>query len=91
MPVNCTVYKDSIVFRAAPYGVASQHAGNGKASFQIDHIDPSARSGWSDVVTGRGQTVEVAEEPATIRAFRNPQPWAARRPVCSTSVWSGRR
>ena len=73
MPVNCIVHEDSIVFRTAPYGVLSQHAWNERASFQIDHIDPSTRSGWSVVVTGHGQTVEEAGEPGTIRASRNPR------------------
>jgi nitroimidazol reductase NimA-like FMN-containing flavoprotein (pyridoxamine 5'-phosphate oxidase superfamily) len=76
LPVNFTVDADSVVFRTAPYGVLGQHAWNARIAFQIDHVDPDTRSGWSVLASGRGELIEDAEELALVRTFRNPQPWA---------------
>jgi nitroimidazol reductase NimA-like FMN-containing flavoprotein (pyridoxamine 5'-phosphate oxidase superfamily) len=77
LPVNYALDGRSVVFRTAPYGVLGQHAWNDQIAFEIDHIDSTTRSGWSVLAVGRGRMVEDAEELATIRAFGNPQPWAA--------------
>lgn len=76
LPVNYVVDGDSVVFRTTPYGVLGRHAWNGRIAFEVDHVDPDARSGWSVVATGPGELVEDHQELALIRAFRNPQPWA---------------
>jgi nitroimidazol reductase NimA-like FMN-containing flavoprotein (pyridoxamine 5'-phosphate oxidase superfamily) len=77
LPVNYTVDVESVLFRTAPYGVLGHHAVNGRIAFEVDHIDPSTRSGWSVVATGMATMVEEADELAAVRVFRNPQPWAA--------------
>jgi nitroimidazol reductase NimA-like FMN-containing flavoprotein (pyridoxamine 5'-phosphate oxidase superfamily) len=77
VPVNYVVDEDSVVFRTAPYGVLGRHAWKGRVAVEIDHIDPFTRSGWSVVAAGRGHLAEDAEELALLRAFHNPQPWAA--------------
>jgi nitroimidazol reductase NimA-like FMN-containing flavoprotein (pyridoxamine 5'-phosphate oxidase superfamily) len=76
LPVNYTVVEDSVVFRTAPYGILGQRAWSGRLAFEVDHIDPATRSGWSVVAVGHPEMVEDAEELAVIRAFHNPQPWA---------------
>lgn len=55
VPVNYAVAGDIVVFRTAPgtkLGAAPSH----KVAFEVDSVDPEARSGWSVVVQG------VAEE-----------------------------
>ena len=76
LPVNFAVDGASLVFRTAPYGVLGRHAWNSRIAFEVDHLDPASRSGWSVVARGAGEMIEDAEELGEVRAFRNPQPWA---------------
>ena len=76
MPVNYVLDGESVVFRTAPYGVLGQHASNGRIAFEVDHLDPDTRSGWSVVATGPGELVEDLDELSMIRMFGNPEPWA---------------
>jgi len=95
LPVNYRVVEDSVVFRTTPYGVLSRYVSNGRLAFEVDHIDPARRSGWSVLATGHAERIEDAEELAEIRIFHNPQPWAeGSRPLYVRLPWdrlTGRR
>jgi uncharacterized protein len=95
LPVNYTLVDESVVFRTTPYGVLGRHAWHGRLAFQIDHIDPATRSGWSVLATGHAEMVDDPEELAEIHAFHNPEPWAEGvRPLYVRLPWdrlTGRR
>ena len=76
IPVNYVVDGASVVFRTSPYGVLGQAAADARIAFEVDEIDADAESGWSVVAFGRGTRVEDEIELGTLRAFRDPRPWA---------------
>lgn len=53
VPVNYVLDGDYIVIRTAPGSKLSAVAGNAVVAFEVDHIDPATRSGWSVLVVGR--------------------------------------
>lgn len=77
IPVNYSVVDETIVFRTTPYSVLGTHAWTTPLGFEVDHLDPDTRSGWSVVATGRGALIEDPDELARIRAHCDPEPWAA--------------
>lgn len=95
VPVNYAVDGDSIVFRTTPYSVLGTYAWAGDIAFEVDHIDPAARQGWSVVARGHGEMVEDIEEIEEIRWAHDPKPWAdGPRPLFVRLRWrelSGRR
>ena len=76
IPVNYVVDGASVVFRTSPYGVLGQAATDARIAFEVDEIDAEAQSGWSVVASGRGTRIEDEIELGTLRAFRDPRPWA---------------
>lgn len=76
IPVNYSVVDETIVFRTTPYSVLGTHAWTTPLAFEVDHLDPETRSGWSVVAIGRGSLIEDPDELARIRAHWDPEPWA---------------
>lgn len=70
-PVNYDVDGDGIVFRSNA-GRKMASIGS-QVAFEVDFLDPAARSGWSVVV--RGTARDVTEEVASVSPPPG-QPWA---------------
>jgi|SRR5215469_5957845 len=58
LPVNYTLHGGAIVFRTAEHGPLDEDLRTGiagadyKVAFEIDHIDPASRRGWSVLIQG---------------------------------------
>jgi nitroimidazol reductase NimA-like FMN-containing flavoprotein (pyridoxamine 5'-phosphate oxidase superfamily) len=76
LPVNYVLHRDAIVFRTGPYGSLGRLAANQQIAFEVDELDPQARSGQSVVATGRGEMLEDRDDLAEIRALADPTAWA---------------
>lgn len=75
-PVNYALDGDAVVFRTTA-GTKLSAAGQEAVSFEIDHFDRSARTGWSVLVTGRLEEVTPYDAEALDRVTRLPvEPWA---------------
>jgi hypothetical protein len=62
-PVNYTVDGDGILFRTAD-GSKLEGALHGLVVFEVDHLQPETRSGWSVVVHGRAERYTRFDTPA---------------------------
>lgn len=76
VPVNYSVVDETIVFRTTPYSVLGTYAWTTELAFEVDHVDPRHRSGWSVVATGRGTLIDDPDELDRIRTSWDPEPWA---------------
>jgi len=76
VPVNFALDGNAIVFRVE-HGTKTA-ALAGPVAFEVDRIDPAARSGWSVLVRGTCREVDLEEVPAMLRRMdgRFPAPWA---------------
>lgn len=74
-PVNYALDGGSLVFRTSPYGTIGRDSRSGaNAAFQVDHVDPDTKTGWSVLAMGK---LEVVEDPHELLSLaKNPQPWA---------------
>lgn len=74
-PVNYIVAGDDIVFFTAEGTKLRAAATNATVSFEVDHIDPFAETGWSVLVAGPAREVT---DPAVITGVRRAglHPWA---------------
>lgn len=52
VPVNFAVTTDGIDVRTTAYSAAAREADDSPVSFQADHVDPGARTGWSVLAHG---------------------------------------
>src|SRR5262249_44408932 len=52
MPVNYVLQDGMVLFRVAPYSRLADRLRDNAASFQVDHVDEEARTGWSVLVRG---------------------------------------
>ena len=73
MPVNYVVQDGMVLFRIAPYSRLADRLRDGAASFQVDHVDDVARTGWSVLVQGHAARSKNWELPD---ADSRPTPWA---------------
>jgi len=74
LPVNYAMDGENVVFRTAA-GTKLRVGPGARASFEIDSFDRSTHSGWSVLVAGRLEEVDVYDvNGQTQRAIR---PWAA--------------
>jgi nitroimidazol reductase NimA-like FMN-containing flavoprotein (pyridoxamine 5'-phosphate oxidase superfamily) len=74
VPVNFIVQDDAIVMCTAADKRLALAATRGVLAFQVDDIDPGARTGWSVVVVGVAELVAGSEERARLRCLL--EPWA---------------
>jgi len=59
-PVNYAMDGDTVVFRTAD-GIKLSSARHHRVTFEVDHADRAARSGWSVVIQGVAQEVTQFE------------------------------
>ena len=76
VPVNYAVAGQNIVFRSAD-GSKMHGSRNGGVAFEVDHIDYASRSGWSVLVRGTSEEVEMERIPELLRQIDGdvPLPW----------------
>ena len=74
-PVTYLLDGDEVVFRTANGGKLAAATLHHVVAFQVDHVDPATRTGWS--VLGVGEAYEVTD-PRRLAdlADRMPAPWA---------------
>jgi len=89
-PVNYGLDGDGIVFRTNPgrkvLGLSNE------VVFEVDHIDPDCRSGWSVVVHGRAEDISRFDSPRLRE--RADVPWAGPKQLLfriSPTLVTGRR
>ena len=76
IPVNYSVFEDTIVLRTSSYSVLGTYGRNTMLAFEIDHVDPPQHAGWSVVARGRGWVELDPDEVSRIRQEWQPRPWA---------------
>jgi nitroimidazol reductase NimA-like FMN-containing flavoprotein (pyridoxamine 5'-phosphate oxidase superfamily) len=76
IPVNYTVFEDTVVTRTSPYSVLGTYGRNAMLAFEVDHIDHERHVGWSVVARGRGWAESDPAEITRIRQTWQPRPWA---------------
>jgi len=74
VPVNFVLQDGMVLFRIAPFSTLADRLRDGAASFQVDHVDEDARTGWSVLVRGHATRANNWELPET---DQRPTPWAA--------------
>ncbi len=76
VPVNYAVAGQSIVFRSQDGSKVRGLRGR-RVAFEVDHVDDSSRSGWSVLVRGTGEEVEMERVPELLRRIHDgvPLPW----------------
>ena len=73
VPVNYVLHDGMVLFRIAPFSRLADRLRDGAASFQVDHVDEDARTGWSVLVRGHAARANNWELP---EADSRPTPWA---------------
>ncbi|KQY64437.1 pyridoxamine 5'-phosphate oxidase family protein [Nocardioides sp. Root140] len=76
VPVNYVVVDDAIVFRTAPYSVLGTVGWSSPLAFEVDHLDPALRRGWSVVAAGPGEMLSDADALTALAGMADLQPWA---------------
>jgi len=80
LPVNYRLFEDSIVFRTAQGSTMDQDLTTGIAdaeyliAFEIDHLDPDRREGWTVLIHGSAHHVTDEDERASV-AQAGVTPW----------------
>jgi nitroimidazol reductase NimA-like FMN-containing flavoprotein (pyridoxamine 5'-phosphate oxidase superfamily) len=81
IPVNYKIVDGSVVFRTAVGSPLGEDLRTGivhaeyKVAFEIDQIDPVARTGWSVMIQGAAHHVDDEDERAVV-ARADIEPWA---------------
>jgi len=75
-PVNFVVQDDAILFRTAPYSTLGTYSRGTDIAFEVDHLEPAMKQGWSVVAVGRAEVLQDSEEIAEVRRRGEPEPWA---------------
>lgn len=76
VPVNYVVVNDAIVFRTAPYSVLGTVGWTSHLAFEVDHLDPISRRGWSVVAAGPGEMLSDADSLSVLIGMGGLEPWA---------------
>jgi nitroimidazol reductase NimA-like FMN-containing flavoprotein (pyridoxamine 5'-phosphate oxidase superfamily) len=77
-PVNHVVHDGFIYFRTSPYSSLANHLRTDqRLSFEVDDFDEYYQAGWSVLVVGAAESVDVHESIESIPAFAQPDAWAA--------------
>jgi len=76
VPVNFALAGHDIVFRSDP-GSKIGGLRDRPVAFEVDHIDPAPRSGWSVLVRGAADIVEPEQVPTLLGRLHGapPLPW----------------
>ena len=78
VPVNFVLDGEQIVFRSFP-GTKVDRLAAAPVCFEVDHVDPATRSGWSVVIHGRAEEVTRWDPPDRRSRLEHlgVGPWAA--------------
>jgi nitroimidazol reductase NimA-like FMN-containing flavoprotein (pyridoxamine 5'-phosphate oxidase superfamily) len=76
VPVNFALAGHDIVFRSDP-GSKIGGLRDRPVAFEVDHIDPASRAGWSVLVRGAADIIESEQVPALLGRLHGaaPLPW----------------
>lgn len=74
LPVNYAAFEKGIWIRTASYTQLAVHLPGQSVAFEIDHVDPRTRSGWSVLVRGRATHVLHATGAPSTWSTSNPWP-----------------
>ena len=76
VPVNYAVAGHDIVFRSEN-GSKIRALREHRVAFEVDHVDDATRSGWSVLVRGSSEEVELERVPELLRRIDGhvPLPW----------------
>jgi uncharacterized protein len=72
IPVNFVVDDGTVLFRTGPHTAIARHVGQ-QAAFEVDESDEYTESGWSVLVRGHVEHVDVEDLPSDPAA--RPMPW----------------
>ena len=72
LPVNYVVDDGTVLFRTGPHASIAQHLGQ-PAAFEVDEADEYTESGWSVLVRGHVEPVDIDDVPSDPAA--RPTPW----------------
>jgi nitroimidazol reductase NimA-like FMN-containing flavoprotein (pyridoxamine 5'-phosphate oxidase superfamily) len=77
VPVNYGVAGERIIFRLEQ-GSHLREVLRTHVAFEVDHLEPKTGIGWSVLVRGAGQEIDMEGVPAVLRTMGKafPQPWA---------------
>jgi nitroimidazol reductase NimA-like FMN-containing flavoprotein (pyridoxamine 5'-phosphate oxidase superfamily) len=81
LPVNYKLHEGTILFRTTRDSATDEDLRTGipgaelKVAFEIDHISPAAREGWSVLIQGPAHQVETGTEHASVLQA-GVEPWA---------------
>ena len=79
LPLNYVVHDGTLLFRTSPHTSLGRRLRLDAAAFEVDEIDDYTQSGWSVLIRGRVEPVDVDELPPS---SDRPQPWpAGQRPL----------
>jgi nitroimidazol reductase NimA-like FMN-containing flavoprotein (pyridoxamine 5'-phosphate oxidase superfamily) len=90
IPVNYSIVNEAVIFRTSAYSTLAQipqteshDGGRGyDIAFEVDHLEPASRTGWSVLARGHAELVDDEDELAVIKRTWDPEPWASgSRPV----------
>jgi nitroimidazol reductase NimA-like FMN-containing flavoprotein (pyridoxamine 5'-phosphate oxidase superfamily) len=75
LPVNYAIDGKNVVFRREG---THEHVLHQKVAFQVDQIDPSSRAGWSVLLRGTVQEVDIEAAAEMLHRLSRhfPAPWA---------------
>ncbi len=90
LPVNYSIVNETVIFRTSAYSTLAQvpHSESRDGSrgydiaFEVDHYEPTTRSGWSILARGHAERIDDEDELDLIKRTWDPNPWASgSRPV----------
>jgi uncharacterized protein len=84
-PVTYLLDEEEIVFRTGGGGKLAAATRNAVVAFQVDHIDPTTRTGWTVLGVGQAYEVTVPSRLAELAA-RMPAPWAPSRTTHTIAI-----
>ena len=76
IPVNYALVDETVVLRTSQGTLLATHGQRAVVAFEVDHLDPVTRSGWSVLVRGSTAPVLDVAQIAHIRRIWEPVPWA---------------
>jgi len=74
MPVNYKLHEGSVLFRTAHHSPTDEDLRTGmpgaeyQVAFEVDHINPASRAGWSVLIQGHVHHVDSESERASVLA-----------------------
>ncbi|MCZ3386347.1 MAG: pyridoxamine 5'-phosphate oxidase family protein [Actinomycetia bacterium] len=71
-PITFAVHGDAVVMRTSAHTRLASAADGGVLAFEVDDVNPAARTGWSVVVTGVAEVVRDPVQQAVIHGLVAP-------------------